>query len=303
MCHNINKSFNDKVENELKNLEKTLSFNPVTDSPITVTEIKQVLKKLKKGKASGPDGIGNEIIKHSSCLTIKALAKLFNLIMNSGYYPVKWNQSYMILLHKSGSKTDPSNYRGISLINCISKIFSGVLNGRLIKIMEDKFSNSQFGFRENHRTSDSLFILKSLINKYIHKKKQKLFICFVDLQKAFDSVWRDGLLFKLANIGVGEKIYNIIKSHFYKTETAFKLENLHSNFFETTRGVRQGDSISPTLFNIFINDLDKAFNSEGTNSPTLVNSKVGSLLFADDLLIISESNEGLQNSINNPATF
>ena len=62
--------------------------------------------------------------------------------------------------------------------------------------MTSKYAKTQFGFRENHRTSDSLFVLKTLINKYVHKNKIKLFVCFVDLQKAFDSVWRNGLLFK-----------------------------------------------------------------------------------------------------------
>ena len=97
-----------------------------------------------------------------------SIAKLFNLILKTGFYPFNWNKSYLTLIHKSGSKDDPYNNRGISLMNCISKIFSAILNERLISLMESKYSNTQFGFRENHRTSDSLFILKSIINKYVH---------------------------------------------------------------------------------------------------------------------------------------
>ena len=99
---------------------------------------------------------------------------------------------------------------------------------------------TQFGFRENHRTSDSMFVLKTLINKYVHKNKRNLFVCFVDLQKAFDSVWRNGLLFKLVKIGVGKQLYNIVKQQLSKTETAFKFENSHSNLFQIQRGLRQG---------------------------------------------------------------
>lgn len=76
------------------------------------------MNKLKNGKAGGPDGIINEVIKYSCNITLKSVAKLFNLISKSGHYPKQWNKSYMILLHKSGSKSDPSNYRGISLVNC-----------------------------------------------------------------------------------------------------------------------------------------------------------------------------------------
>jgi hypothetical protein len=89
--------------------------------------------------------------------------------------------------------------------------------------MKDKYSNSQFGFRENYRTSDSLFILKTLINKYLYKNKTKQYLCCVDFQKAFDSVWRDGLLYKLANIGIGKYFYSTVKNMLAKTEIALKI--------------------------------------------------------------------------------
>ena len=120
----------------------------------------------------------------------------------------------------------------------------------------------------------------------------------MDFQKAFDSVWRDGLLYKLANIEIGKYVYSTVKKMLYKTEIALKIDQKHSEYFEIFRGVKQADSIRPTLFNIFINDLSASFNTEECKSPELLNSRVGSLSFADDLLIISESNDGLQNSVN-----
>jgi hypothetical protein len=175
---------------------------------------------LKKEKSSGPDGIINEIFKHSSDATIKALAILLNLILKTGQYPEQWN--------KSGKKCDPSNYRGISLINSVAKFVSDILSNRLKLLMKDKYSISQFGFLENHRTSYSLFILKTLINKYLHKNKKKLYLCFVDFQKAFDSVWRDGLLYKLANIRIGKYFYSTVKNMLSKTEIALKIDQTHS---------------------------------------------------------------------------
>ena len=106
-----------KMMKNFKVLEKNICFNPETDDPITIKEIKFVLNKLKTGKAGGPDGIINEVIKYSCNITLKSVAQLFNLILKSGHYPKQWNKSYMNLLHKSGSKSDPSNYRGISLVN------------------------------------------------------------------------------------------------------------------------------------------------------------------------------------------
>ena len=302
-CKNINEGFKKEIEHDLNKLEESIEYNVETDTPITIREIKNVLNNLKKGKSGGPDSILNEVIKFSSSFTLKAYAKVFNLIMKTGYYPEIWNKSYLVPIHKSGNKDDPSNYRGISLINCLSKVFSAILNKRLIKLMENQFSNSQFGFRENHRTTDSLFILKTLINKYIHKNRKKIYACFVDLQKAFDSVWRNGLLYKLIKTGMGKYMYNIIKNQFSNTLFSIKTDNMNSEYFQTNRGVRQGDSISPTLFNIFINDLSLNFESDESCPLKLINSRIGSLLFADDLLILSESKEGLQNSLNQLSKF
>ena len=130
-----------------KVLKKNICFNPETDDPITIKEIKFVLNKLKNGKAGGPDGIINEVIKYSCNITLKSVAKLFNLILKSGQYPKRWNKSYMILLHKSGSKSDPSNYRGISLVNCLSKLFSAILNQRLFTLMTNKYANNTIWFQ------------------------------------------------------------------------------------------------------------------------------------------------------------
>ena len=302
-CNSINKEFQRQIENEMRMLEEYLVYTEQTDSPITCSEVKYVLNKLKMGKASGPDKILNEILKYSKTATLKSYTKLFNIIFKSGCYPKNWEQSYIITIHKSGDKSDLNNYRGIALMNCLSKIFSAVLNNRLKTFMENKYNISQFGFRENHRTSDSLFILKSLINKYLHKCKQKIYVCFVDLKKAFDSLWRNGLLYKLNKLGIGKQMYSIIKKQFENTLGSFKYKDFQSNFFETDRGVRQGDSISPTLFNIFINDITRIFENENNEPVEIIDSKVGSLLFADDLIILSKSKTGLQNSLNNLSEY
>ena len=144
---NNNETFKNQIDEKLQSLEKNICFNPETDDPITIKEIKFVLNKLKNGKAGGPDGIINEVIKYSCNITLKSVAKLFNLILKSGQYPKRWNKSYMILLHKSGSKSDPSNYRGISLVNCLSKLFSAILNQRLFTLMTNKYANNTIWFQ------------------------------------------------------------------------------------------------------------------------------------------------------------
>jgi hypothetical protein len=164
----FDREFKDKIEYNISSEENCLSIDEVTDKPFTVTEINKCIKKLKTGK----------IIKYSSMVTCKAITKLFNLILDSGKYPSNWRKSFIILLHKSGDKLNVNNYRGISLQNCIAKLFSAALNSRVVAHYEDKFAIQQFGFRVNLRTTDSIFILKSLITKYLTKKKSKIFASF-----------------------------------------------------------------------------------------------------------------------------
>ena len=158
------------------------------------------------------------------------------MILDSGIYPSNWRQSFIILIYKSGDKLDINNYRGISLQNCIAKLFSSTLNSRLINFYEGKFANQQFGFRTNHRTTDSIFILKSLISKYLFKKKSKIFACFVDLRRAFDIVWHDGLLYKLMQNGIGKIFFTIIRNMYKCCQLAVKIENEYSDFFKVDRG-------------------------------------------------------------------
>ena len=173
----------------------------------------------------------------------------------------------------------------------------------MVKIINNQLSDSQFGFRENHRTADSVFVLKSLINKYLHKEKKKIYTCFIDLRKAFDSVWRTALLYKLGNMGVGKHFFNVIKQQYCNTKSSLKYKDHHSEYFNIFRGVKQGDSMSPTLFNIFINDITKNFEEVNSTPLKLIDSEIGSLLFADDLMLLSETKEGLQQSLNKLSTY
>jgi hypothetical protein len=108
--------------------------------------------------------------------------------------------------------------------------------------------------------------LKALINKYLHKHKHKIYVCFIDLQKAFDSLCRTGLLCKFGNLGIGKHMFNIIKNQFENTLGSFQYQNMQSIFFCMNKGLRQIGTINPKLFNIFINDIGKNFE-QNCNDP------------------------------------
>ena len=113
---------------------------------------------------------------------------------------------------------------------------------------------NQSGFRAKRRTADILFILKTAINKYLSHRHQKLFLCYFDFSKAFDRVWRDGLL-KLIRYGIGGKIFNSVKSKYADTLAALKVNQTVTSCFKSELGVKQGDNLSPTLFNVYLNDI------------------------------------------------
>ena len=119
-------------------------------------------------------------------------------------------------IYKSGNKNDPSNYRGICISSCLGKLFTSVLNARLKKhlLQQNILHQAQIGFLPNHRTSDHIFTLRILVDKYVkHNAKGKLYTCFIDFKKAFDSVWHDGLFYKLLHYKIGGNVYDLKKKN------------------------------------------------------------------------------------------
>ena len=163
----------------------------------------------------------------------------------------------MTPIHKSGDPRIKDSYRGITITSCLGKVFNSILNSRLEiqNYLQDKSTDLQIGYKQNSRTSDHLFILKSLINKTVNCEKQKLYTCFVDFGKAFDTVPQVALLLKLVRNGIDGNFYRLIKDMYNKTSLTVKVDGHLSLPFASGRGVRQGDNLSPNLFKIFINDL------------------------------------------------
>ena len=231
------------------------------------------------------------MIKNSHQLH-RILARFFNF----NIYPDSWRLGYIISMYKKGSPTDTNNYRGITINNVISKFFSIILNNRLQKYIEPQIKSNQIGFKKNHRTLDHIFVLKTLIDKYV-KQNGKFYVCFVDFEKAFDKVWRLGLLFKMRSIGIKGKFYEIIKNIYTNTSACIKSNFNLSESFTTDLGVKQGEPMSPILFNIYLNDLSDKIAGIDNNSPNMNGTSVNSLLYADDLTLLSTSSNGLQNKL------
>ena len=232
------------------------------------------------------------MLKYGNFVLQPCLVKLFNIILSSGIYPTECVQGLIFPIYKTGDPLNPCNYRGIAITNCLSKLFNSILNARL-----ELIRNEQIGFKAGCRTSDHIFKLKTIIDKYLNKSK-KVYACFIDLRKAFDSVIHSALFLKLLRVKIGGKFLALLK-YLYSNLNLRVIVNSHSlsNAFSSNVGVFQGDNLSPNLFKLYINGLIDDFDH--SCSPVLLGQKhISCLLYADDLVLLSESQEGLQNCLN-----
>ena len=199
---------------------------------------------------------------------------------------------------------NPENYRGISLINSISKIFTGILTSRLQKLAEDKrvIDESQAGFRKTYSTIDNIFSLQAIIQKYICRPKGRFYCIFIDFKRAFDSIPHSKLWDSLQRQGINEnsKFMKIFKSMYSQLKSCVKVKNSLSQFFECSIGTRQGCVSSPIFFSLFINDLISYLRAESDQGIFISNDieDAIALMFAADVSCFSDTIIRLQRLIN-----
>lgn len=262
---------------------------------ITLDELNTCVKGLKSGKASSNDLISNEILKNLTPHIKNSMLKLFNHCFDSGTYP--WNTSIITPIHKKGDTHDPDNYRAIAVGSCIGKLYSTILLNRFINFRNINCPDpiNQIGFTKNAQTADHLFTLSTLVKKY-KLKKHPIYSVFVDFRKAFDSICRQALFYKLATSGIVGKFYNSLRYMYANSKGFVKLSGHISHEFRINKGTEQGHPLSPDLFKLFFKDLSPLL--EFSNCPLLINKIVSHLLWADDLVILALDPVTLQNQLN-----
>ncbi|CAM9773620.1 unnamed protein product, partial [Heterosigma akashiwo] len=219
--------------------------------------IENQIKKLKRLKAAGVDGIYNEIIISSAPHLIESLEVLFNKILSSRYFPSDWNIVMISPLYKSDDADDPNNYRGISLLSCLGKLFCAILNEYIYTRVESAglLTDFQGGFRRKRGCREQGFLLLCSLISAKRKRGRYAHCAFVDFRKAYDSVKHSVLWERLEALGLGPKLIELLKSIYDKVRCTVRKDHKLSDLFPYTIGVKSGCILSPIIFNLFINEL------------------------------------------------
>ena len=240
-----------------------------------------ILSKLDPAKATGPDGIGNRILKEAALPLAEPLSHIFNYCLSLGMFPDVWKIACVTPLFKKGEPSDCNNYRPISLLPCISKVFERVLFNHVHGYLRVNglISQNQSGFTPGDGTINQLIAICNTLYKCIDDGDEMIAV-FLDLSKAFDKVWHAGLLYKLQVMGINGKLFDVITSYLNNYRQQYvSLSGASSSLISIKAGVPQGSVMGPLLFLVYINDISDVIQSDH-------------FLFADDTSVFQRVHNG-----------
>ena len=262
---------------------------------LTRDQLTKAVKSMPKGRAPGIDAITAEILEIGGNHIVSVMLPLYKAVLRSGMVPEVWNKAALNMIWKNkGSDQDISTYRPIALTVLFRKILEKVLKPRIEDSMLP-LDVAQGGFRQGRSSLDLVFALDSILKEQI-RKKQPCFQAFLDIKGAYDSVDRDMLWKKCKQKNIVGQRLKLLRTMFDRAEVAVRVNGKVSRYVKMGRGLLQGSLLSPLLFNIFIDDLPRILRSKN-KGVNIGENKINSLIYADDIVLISKNQQSLQKSL------
>ncbi|WP_139158394.1 reverse transcriptase family protein, partial [Enterobacter cloacae complex sp. GF14B] len=259
--------------------------------------VKKAIDKMKTRRAYDHDGLVAEHLIHAKDLLSEVLARLFNRVMCEGL-PECWKLSTIVPIFKSGDPRIPGNYRTIMVGHTLTRLYASILEQKLSRWAENEGTRAtgQAGFRRANSTLDHILMLRAIIEEGRASGK-RMYCCFVDFQKAFDTVPRVRLMRRMQELGVPKEIIWGIMALYGSVTRYVRTPKGDSDIVHSTVGVKQGCPLSPTLFGMYLDEVSDYIDREGDRGAQLAGTWIPLLLYADDIVLMSESPEGMQRHL------
>jgi hypothetical protein len=267
---------------------------------ILYSEVQTAIRALKRNKSPGSDGITAEMLQAGGEPLARQIHMLCNKSWHEGTIPEEWGRSILVPIPKKGDLSNCSNYRTISLINHTGKVLLMVLLNRLKSYLDPYLSEEQAGFRKDRSTVHQILMLRLLAEK-AKRQGKKIYNCFIDFQKAFDTIKHKIIWAMLKSYGVQTKMITLLQKIYEKSQSAVRIGNDYGEWFQTDVGTRQGDPLSPLLFIAYLERvMDQVRqNTCGINIGGIV---INNLRFADDIDLVDEDASSLQRLVEQTKT-
>ncbi len=256
-----------------------------------------LMAKVASGFCSALVSYGEDHPGAITPLFVEVVQAIGNKALKEGVFPKQGKGGRIFSIFKDGDRSDRGNYRGITLLSVIGKIITRAIANRIQGEAESRgwLPDNQGGFRPGRRTEDNALILLRALER--RRQRGNGYVFFLDVTKAYDTVWRKGLLFKLHALGIRGSMYKLLANLYSgTTSTVVGGPGVESREFEIEEGVRQGDPLSCVLFNLFFSDIMEAINGATCRGMQVGKVKeCKGLLFADDLVCLATSKRGMAN--------
>ena len=282
-------------EGMVKELEEISPPNNDDSYDILYSEVQEAIHTLKRNKSPGSDGITAEMLQAGGEQLARQMHKLCNKAWDEGTIPEEWGRSILVPIPKKGDLSNCSNYRTISLINHTGKVLLKVLLNRLKSHLDPYLSEEQAGFRKDRSTVHQILTLRLLAEK-AKRQGKKVYNCFIDFQKAFDTIKHKIIWATLKSYGVETKMVTLLQKIYEKAQSAVRIGKENGEWFQTDVGTRQGDPLSPLLFIAY---LDRVMDQVRQNACgiNIGGIRINNLRFADDIDLIDEDVSSLRSQI------